>query len=519
LGDVFEGNGGADTFLGAGGNDTLIGGAGQDVAFFLGNLSEYDITETGRGAWKISSVKGGRPDGVDTLRQIEEARFNDGVRDLTLSGSSSGVFANPSPAGSPAVFSGVGTPFFTWGEPLTSSDVPSRLTFIGTTRFDPQQFDTVFPIGVLSFTNGVITAGTQVDVVDLNLTVFSNFYRQILHLPTSLQLINTLNTENAFESADIVQFVAGGFTQRFHIFEGGHASAVLMAKFASADPATRMPGDGVTETDFAASSVLPWNIEVAGFGDVTGDGVVTTTPVGLRLFGDGENNSLVGGGGDDFLFGRSGEDYLTGGAGGDWLRGGADDDDLRGQAGHDTLEGASGDDSLSGKSGSDSLLGGTGQDSIDGGTADDVARGGPGQDFLFGSFGKDSVFGDGGNDILIGGGGSDTLGGGLGSDVFRLWTVADSPLAAPDVVTDFSRAEGDKIDLDSIDAVTGTPTDDVFSYIADASFTNVAGQLRWHHLGSDTLIEADVDGDSLADIAIILQGNGGLDLVATDFAL
>ncbi|MBX9818656.1 MAG: type I secretion C-terminal target domain-containing protein, partial [Burkholderiaceae bacterium] len=60
-----------------------------------------------------------------------------------------------------------------------------------------------------------------------------------------------------------------------------------------------------------------------------------------------------GGAGNDALFGEAGSDLLYGGAGNDYLNGGASNDALRGGAGNDRLEGGAGSDVLKGDSGAD----------------------------------------------------------------------------------------------------------------------------------------------------------------------
>ena len=75
-------------------------------------------------------------------------------------------------------------------------------------------------------------------------------------------------------------------------------------------------------------------------------------------------------------------------------------------------------------------------------TGDDVISGLPGDDILFGDSGHDSLDGGDGNDRLDGGSLNDTLTGGLGSDTF----VFASGYGY-DRVTDFTAADGDKVDL------------------------------------------------------------------------
>lgn len=69
---------------------------------------------------------------------------------------------------------------------------------------------------------------------------------------------------------------------------------------------------------------------------------------------------------------------------------------------------------------------------------------GDGQDNLFaGLGGADRLSGGAGNDRLVGGTGADTLAGGSGADAFVFFARED----AGDTVSDFSRAQGDKIEL------------------------------------------------------------------------
>uniref|UniRef100_UPI003D2438BF type I secretion C-terminal target domain-containing protein n=1 Tax=Aeromonas salmonicida TaxID=645 RepID=UPI003D2438BF len=124
---------------------------------------------------------------------------------------------------------------------------------------------------------------------------------------------------------------------------------------------------------------------------------------------------LIGGEGNDILFGQGGDDFLFGGAGNDILFGGSGNDTLYGESGNDTLYGGSGNDTLYGGAGNDTLSGGLG------------------------------------NDILVGGLGNDILKGDAGADTFT-WLQGDTTggTIAKDYVVDFSRAEGDKLDLSDL---------------------------------------------------------------------
>lgn len=188
-----------------------------------------------------------------------------------------------------------------------------------------------------------------------------------------------------------------------------------------------------------------------------------------RLFGGSGNDRLFGGTGNDRLWGDAGADRLFGGNGADRLYGGSGNDRLYGGAGNDLLYGGTGNDSLFGGSGRDRLYGGAGRDTLHGGSGNDRLFGGSGADWLYGEGGNDRLYGGSGADRLFGGGGADTLFGGSGSDRLyggagkdrlvggpgadRLWggSGADTFVFARgfgrDQIMDFSRAQGDRIEL------------------------------------------------------------------------
>jgi serralysin len=104
--------------------------------------------------------------------------------------------------------------------------------------------------------------------------------------------------------------------------------------------------------------------------------------------------------------------------------------------------------------------------------------------------------------------------GGTGADVFRFTALADSVVGTNrDLITAFSRAEGDRVDLATIDANTRLSGNQAFAFIGDASFGRIAGQLRF----AGGVLQADVNGDARADMEIAIQGVSAL--LAVDFVL
>lgn len=261
--------------------------------------------------------------------------------------------------------------------------------------------------------------------------------------------------------------------------------------------------------------------------------------------GDGEN-TLTGDGGNDTLIGGAKTDRLIGGTGADTMYGLGGDDwyqiDNTGDivietfnAGYDTVtasvdyslgdnverlflsegartgrgnaldnvitnQNASGSSTLFGLGGDDTLIGGSGVDWLYGGDGNDVLRGGAGDDFLFG------------------GSGTDRLLGGLGADrfVFGVGDLAAKRTLA-DTIMDFSASQGDRIDLSAIDAIAGTSAHDSFLFIGDAKFSGTAGELRARFTGGNWDVEADTNGDGIADLTLIVSTTAPLKI--SDFIL
>lgn len=226
------------------------------------------------------------------------------------------------------------------------------------------------------------------------------------------------------------------------------------------------------------------------------------------------------------ISGGSGNDILTGDKKANKLLGNGGDDLLTGAGGKDTLKGGEGNDTLNGGKGDDKLDGGNGNDLLLGGKGNDTLKGGNGNDNLDGGKGNDSLKGGAGNDTLTGGGGQDTLSGGSEADTFRFVAVTDSTNKKPDFITDFSQAQGDKIDLSAIDAIATTPgVNDAFVLDGKGKAdTAVAeGHIGWFTVNKPgnandrTFIRINNDADAAIDMTIELKGV--VKLVAADFIL
>ncbi|MFE0756741.1 M10 family metallopeptidase C-terminal domain-containing protein [Inquilinus sp. NPDC058860] len=310
-----------------------------------------------------------------------------------------------------------------------------------------------------------------------------------------------------------------------------------------------------------------------------GDGNDTGSGLGGddTLLGGGGADTLDGGTGNDDLFGDAGDDILRGGSGADDLNGGAGVDiasysesavgvtvdlvagtglggnaqgdtllgieNVNGSQGNDTLTGDAAANVLRGMNGNDILRSSAGADTMNGEGGTDLASyynsiaavnvdltagtgsGGYsnldiliGIENLYGSQFNDTLVGSAGANVLQGYNGKDTLTGNGGADRFVYGSTGASAVGANrDVITDFSHAQADRIDLSGIDANTGAAGNQAFAFIGSGAFTGVAGQLRFAVSGGQTVVAGDVNGDGASDFQI--QLNGSIALVAADFVL
>jgi len=128
----------------------------------------------------------------------------------------------------------------------------------------------------------------------------------------------------------------------------------------------------------------------------------------------------------------------------------------------------------------------------------------------------ENAIGGAGADILIANQVANQLTGNANVDTFKWMASTDAGTGAlADTIADFLRGT-DKIDLSNIDAIAGAG-DDAFSFIGTGAFTNSAGQLRYEVTGGHAHIFADLDGNGIADMEIVVNNVGTL--TGTDFIL
>ena len=285
------------------------------------------------------------------------------------------------------------------------------------------------------------------------------------------------------------------------------------------DVVVEAAGQGLDYVYARATYALAAGVEAEVF--ATADYRITTR---IDLTGNEYNNSITGsegintlrgGGGDDTLKGLGGNDVLDGNAGLDYLFGGVGNDIYYVDTGDNVNEAAGeGSDAVYARSSfilmtnsavetlatADYRL--TNALDLTGSALANNISGNDGVNVLRGGGGNNSLSGLDGNDILEGGTGKDNMSGGAGIDTFRFTSALQSSVGTADELLDFTSGT-DKIDLVLIDARSGTPGDDAFTWIGANAFSNTAGELRAQAFGSTIHIFGDINGDSVADFEII----------------
>ena len=521
--NVLRGEGGSDWLTGRGGADSLFGGDGIDRVSYTASAVGVTVNLA------LGTASGGEAEG-DILDSIEEVFGSDNGGDA-LTGSS----------GANALFGFDGDDLLRGGAGADS--LSGSLGVDTATYYDSAAavtIDLVFGLGAGGDAQGDTLNGIE-KVTGSNIGGDS--------------LIGG--------SGDNVLSGWGGDD----LLRGGAGADGLFGGLGTDTASYAGSASGVT-VDLAAGA--------AAGGDAQGDilssieNLTGSDAGGDTLAGTSGANTLRGGGGDDLLRGGAGADSLFGDAGADTATyyasaaavtvdlvagtaagGDAQGDTLAGienltgsNTGGDTLTGGSGTNILRGFGGDDLLRGGAGADTLEGGVGTDLASyynsaaavtvnlaagtgsGGDAQgDILVsienvnGSNFNDTLVGNGAANVLRGLAGRDTFTGGGGADRFVYVATGESGIgASADRITDFSHAQGDRIDLSGIDANGGAPGNGAFAFIGTGLYTGVAGQLRCAVTSPGvTTVAGDVNGDGVSDFHIALTGTFAL--VAGDFVL
>ncbi|MDR6292478.1 Ca2+-binding RTX toxin-like protein [Inquilinus ginsengisoli] len=448
---------------------TITGGFGADI-LILSTAGTADLTGAAIGG--IDEIRGSAGNDVVTLTAVANGQTVNGVagNDMLTGGNGNDVLGGGD--GADTLAGGNGNDTIDGGQ---GAD-----TLSGGIGYDVFAFHQVSDISGLAER---IDGGADVDRIDFTVNGATG--------PVNLSLAIIANVEELDLASNDVTLTAAqldGFTR---IIGGFGAERLILS---------------------APGTVDLTGAVVAGIDEIRGSSGADT----LVLTGIAEGQTVNG---------LDGADRIDGGNGNDALNGGLGDDTVRGGVGADVLNGGIGTDlaiysesvlgvtvNLATRTG----VGGNAQ----GDTLTDIENliGSRSNDVLVGNAGANALLGSDGADVLTGAGGKDSLTGGIGADRFVYAAIGDSPVGAgADLITDFSHAQVDRIDLAGIDANTTLAGDQAFAFIGAAAFTHHAGELRATVAGAVTTVAGDVNGDGVADFSVTLTG--ALTLVAADFVL
>jgi len=465
--DTLNGRAGADTLNGGEGSDSLDGGAGADV--LIGGSGSDTIVYDGPAGVTVNlttlTASGGDAEGDTIGSDIENIRGTTGFRDV-LTGS---AVAN--------VLSGDGGSDVLDG--MAGSD-----TLDGGSGND--QLRGGAGVDALYGGSGVDTASYDGSAAGVSVSLLTGIGNGGDAQGDTLDGVENLSGSQANDN------LAGNAGA--NILRGGDGNDVLRGG-AGAD---RLDGGAGTDT--------------ASYNESTA-GVTVDLAVGTGFGGNAQGDTLVGI--ENLTGSNQGNDSLSGNAGANTLAGWGGDDMLRGGAGADRLDGGVGVDTVSYYAGAVGVTVNL---------ATGIGTGGDAQgdvlvsiENVAGSTGADQITGDALANVLNGSAGRDVLTGGAGADRFVLTAVSHSAVGAADRITDFNRAQGDRVDLSAIDADTAVAGDQAFTFIGGGAFTHQAGQLRAATSPGVTTIAGDLNGDGVSDFHI--QLTGAVTLQASDFVL
>jgi hypothetical protein len=211
--------------------------------------------------------------------------FSSQAQALSFSGTSSGTWGEPTPGSinTKPVFTGVNTNSFTWGELIpndpTFNTPQNQLIFTGKS-FSAEK-DSLFKIGDLTYFNGTVPRGTNVDSVPLNLHVsFKNLVDVSEVFNFDFHLVNTENlSKNPWNNADYV-YPKRNFGDRSFTYSGKKYTLELIG-FSQDDGVTSVSQFNVLEGEQTTAAIFAKITQVPEAKKVSEPGVV----VGVSLLG------------------------------------------------------------------------------------------------------------------------------------------------------------------------------------------------------------------------------------------
>jgi Ca2+-binding RTX toxin-like protein len=499
--------GGALNVTGGAGNDTLIGGAGNDI--LTGGLGN-DLLDGGPGN---DVLNGGA--GIDTVSYADATSFV--VVNLQLTAAQNTLGAGTDTL--TGIENVIGSAY---GDNLIASNVGSVLrggdgndelvagagndTLDGGSGYDEANYY-LAKSGVtvsLAVSGPQHTGGSGTDTLISIEGLHGSAFNDVLTAAPGYSQLYGNGGNDTLITGTGTDWIDGGAGNDVAVF-GGHVADYAIAPSGSN---FTVNGDG--------QSATVTNVEVLEFADEQ----MAITSAGATLTARAAGDRLIGGSGADHLNGGAGNDVLIGGLGNDVLNGGGGINTavFSGAYSAYTVTTVNGITTVKGPDGTDTLQAVQilrfDDSQVVNGAAGQTLTARAGGDKLIGGAGADHLIGGAGNDVLIGGNGKDTMTGGAGQDTFVFTALSNSPVASPDVITDFVSGQ-DRIDVSAIDANTAVAGIQLFHLGATSGH---AGDITLHYDSTNnrTVVDLFVNADATPDAVIWLTGNH-TSMTAADF--
>lgn len=536
--DSLNGGGGNDWLQGGAGNDVMNGGLGIDTASYadalIGVTINLNITTNqntgGAGTDRlvgIENVEGSAFDDVLTAHASGSKLFGGDGNNLFVGGAGNDVFAGTYANGSyiyeEFATNTVSYAGATGGVTVSlssnlSQDVGGGQgwdTIVQINRLIGSNFDDVITTGYYAdntiesgagndrvvvsqgYSDSTLVGGTGVDTVELD-GFFNNVNGMTLDLgSTEAQLYES--------GSQVGSITLSGFENVIGSWGSDHITGTTGNNIleGSKGDDTLDGGTGVDTLSYAGSQYINYQQEYDPVNFNYFYRGITISLAATTAQDTGTEHGIDTISGFENLIGTTANDALTGNASVNTIEGGDGNDTISGGAGLDTASYASAGSSVTVNLSLTGVqfTGGAGND-----TLIDMER-------LLGSDFNDQLTGNNAGNWLTGGLGADQLTGAGGSDQFLYGSILQSQaFGAYDTITDFSTAQNNKINLQTIDANTTVVGNQAFSFIGTDAFS-AAGQVRFEA----GMVYANVDADLGADLQIELTGVGSL--TATSFVL
>jgi Ca2+-binding RTX toxin-like protein len=543
LANVITGNSGNNVIDGGTGADIMSGGPGDDTAAFSGVRANYSIVQNTDGTLTVTDNRDGSPDGTDALIDIEHALFSDQIVSLLndnaplITTDASQIVAENTTfvtaltstdadtvGTNPAVFSISGG-----ADAVLFDIVGGILLFKTASDYETDQHSYEVEVSAFDGANSTTkTISLILSDVNDNAPLITTDASHIVAENTTFVATLTSTDADTVGTNPATFSITGGVDAILFDIVGGNLVFKIAPDYETDSHGYQVEVSASDATNTMAELITVGLVNVPGeiiIGN-SGNNIInaTMTVVGQPLPTD-EEDAIYGGAGKDTIDALGGNDFLDGGAGADTMRGGTGNDAYLVENNGDAVaENADeGTDNVQssisytlGTNVENLTLTGTSNINGTGNALANVITGNSGRNVLTGLAGDDRLFGGAGNDKLIGGADSDTLTGGLGADRFVVAVASDSTSGASDVIMDFVHGD-DIIDFSSIDANSNKGGNQAFAFGGENS-SIVANSVTWFESNGSTIVQADVNGNSTADVVILLTGIGH-NLTAADFIL